>query len=233
MSNLQEPLSEEECDRLDDFLGRVVDGLVPNVEAFDGFITALAVCPELVMPSEFLPLLQQGEKEDGDLVFSDLEEAQDFTDLVMRHWNDVNATFGRDEVHMPILIENDDGVATGNDWARGFHCATRLRLEVWSDILADDERSGGMVAILALLHEHDPDPGMRPYDDPVTPEQREALIAGVIDGPLSLYRAFAPERRRAGGAMRPARSTKIRPNAPCPCGSGKKHKKCCGNVTMH
>ena len=27
-----------------------------------------------------------------------------------------------------------------------------------------------------------------------------------------------------------ARQNKTGPNAPCPCGSGKKHKKCCGRV---
>ena len=69
MKNLTAPLSDLEIDRLTTFLARVVGGDIPNVEAFDGFITALAVCPEMIPPSEFLPVVQSGASEDGDLVF--------------------------------------------------------------------------------------------------------------------------------------------------------------------
>jgi hypothetical protein len=31
------------------------------------------------------------------------------------------------------------------------------------------------------------------------------------------------------GSRRPARATKVGRNAPCPCGSGRKYKKCCGS----
>ncbi|MCZ6673433.1 MAG: SEC-C metal-binding domain-containing protein [Verrucomicrobia bacterium] len=30
--------------------------------------------------------------------------------------------------------------------------------------------------------------------------------------------------------LQQAKSTKIKRNAPCPCGSGKKYKKCCGDL---
>jgi uncharacterized protein YchJ len=33
------------------------------------------------------------------------------------------------------------------------------------------------------------------------------------------------------GAFQPRRTDKVKPNAPCPCGSGKKYKKCCGKIT--
>ena len=33
-----------------------------------------------------------------------------------------------------------------------------------------------------------------------------------------------------GPARKPAVSTKVGRNDPCPCGSGKKHKKCCGTA---
>jgi hypothetical protein len=38
-----------------------------------------------------------------------------------------------------------------------------------------------------------------------------------------------PEQLRAGGAIQPYRATaKVGRNEPCPCGSGKKFKRCCG-----
>ena len=111
MKSLRDPLTSQDLDRLEEYLDRVDGGAIPNVEVFDGFITGLAVCPALVQPSEFLPVLQKGKSSDGDLVFEGLKEAEEFTSMVMRHWNDVNATLGRNEPHMPIILEDDDGVA--------------------------------------------------------------------------------------------------------------------------
>ena len=58
MKNLREPLSDDNFDRLEHYLDRVDGGAIPNVEALDGFITGLAVCPVLVQPSEFLPVIR-------------------------------------------------------------------------------------------------------------------------------------------------------------------------------
>jgi len=235
MKNLTTPLSDAELDRLGGFFTRVVGGDIANVEAFDGFITALAVCPELIAPSEFLPVLKSGASDDGHLVFDDMGEADEFMGLVMRHWNTVNATLGRDEPHLAILLENEDGVSLCNDWAQGFHRATQLRPALWSKILEDDARGGGMIPILALAFEHHPDPDMRPYKEPITTEQRDNLRVGMIAGALQLYRAFAPERRALAGAagLGTIRRPKVGRNDPCPCGSGKKFKKCCGSVILH
>jgi uncharacterized protein YecA (UPF0149 family) len=44
-----------------------------------------------------------------------------------------------------------------------------------------------------------------------------------------LGRTIASQVAEHGGAPgEPVRSEKIGRNAPCPCGSGKKYKKCCG-----
>ena len=235
MKNLNAPLTDPEIDRLDGFLARVVGGDIPNVEAFDGFITALAVCPELIQPSEFLPVLKSGASEDGDLVFDDMSEAEEFISLVLRHWNAINATLAKDEPHMALLLENDDGISHCNDWAKGFHRGAQLRPEIWAKILEDEARGGGMIPILALAYEHHPDPEMRPYKQPITMEQRTNLRVGMIAGALQLYRAFAPERRALARmpGVGTIRRSKVRPNEPCPCGSGKKLKKCCGSVTLH
>ena len=235
MKNLTAPLSDQEIDRLATFLARVVGGDIPNIEAFDGFITALAVCPEMIAPSEFLPVVQSGASEDGDLVFDDHGEAQEFIGLVMRHWNTVNATLGKDEPHMPILLEDEEGVCLCNDWALGFNCGTQLRPAIWSEILHDDARGGGMIPILALAYEHHQDPEMRPYKEPITREQRDSLQVGMIAGALHLYRAFAPERRALveQPGLGTIRRPKVGRNEPCPCGSGKKFKKCCGGITLH
>ena len=65
--NLTKQLTEEEYDEIDQVLARVKGGAISNVEALDGFLTALVICPELVKPSEYLKLITSGETEDHDL----------------------------------------------------------------------------------------------------------------------------------------------------------------------
>ena len=92
--------------------------------------------------------------------------------------------------------------------------------------------------IFALAHEHDPDPEMRPYKQALSSEEREKLIVGAAAGVAGIYRYFQLQR---SVDMQPLDSAttfrrtlpKIGRNDPCPCGSGKKFKQCCGRTTLH
>jgi uncharacterized protein len=75
-----------------------------------------------------------------------------------------------------------------NDWANGFLRGMELRREGWAPLLDDESPGGSLVAIVALAHEHDPDPELRSYDRPITPELREKLILGVSVGLTQIYR---------------------------------------------
>ena len=48
--------------------------------------------------------------------------------------------------------------------------------------------------IFALAYEHDPDPEMRSYDKPVSPELREKLIIGAAAAVMRIYRYFQERR---------------------------------------
>ncbi len=52
MRSLNEPLTEAELDRLQQFLENCAGGM--NIEEMDGFFAALVAGPEVVMPSEYL-----------------------------------------------------------------------------------------------------------------------------------------------------------------------------------
>lgn len=236
--DLRKPLTETELDQLDDFLARVEGGLIANVEALDGFLTAVAVCPELVMPSEFMKVVQSGAVEDGDMVFEGMDEVEFFFNLVMRQWNTINSTLREGEFHMPVLMPVEDGRTHGNDWAAGFIEGTKLRLPLWRPIMEDEERAGPFLPIFALAYEHHPDPDMRPLTEPLTDEQREHLLATMVAGVKYLYDAFRDDSTMSpndgatpSGLGRAGR--KVGRNEPCPCGSGRKFKKCCGGVTVH
>jgi SEC-C motif-containing protein len=57
-------------------------------------------------------------------------------------------------------------------------------------------------------------------------EDRDGVL--ILHRERSLFELEGDEWRFVSGGAIPAVSQKIGRNEPCPCGSGKKHKKCCG-----
>ena len=235
MAGLNQPLNDAEYTRITLVLERSTRAM--NLEMLDGFFAALICSPDMVRPSEYLREIWGGDRFGGE-GWRDEEEMQEFLHLIMRHWNTVAGTLNSGEPFLPFLLEDDAGVTRANEWAQGFARGMKLRSEDWADLLDDEEHGGLLVPILALAHEHDPDPAMRPYKDPMDLERREQLIVGVAASVSAIYRYFAARRRVSSRAEREVAThrragPKVGRNDPCPCGSGKKFKKCCGQVTLH
>jgi uncharacterized protein len=96
---------------------------------------------------------------------------------------------------MPVLTEDEAGIAHGNDWANGFIKGTHLRPSVWAKVVNSEELGGPFIPIWALAYEHAADPSLRPYKGPISPERREELLAGLIAGVKQLYDGFDEDRR--------------------------------------
>lgn len=228
------PLNDAECARLGAVLSRFgSEYAMNNLEEIDGFFAALICSPDVAKPSEYLPEIWGGEMADEE-AFADRQELQDFLSLLMRHWNSIVRILQEEDVFAPLLFQDEEGTAQANDWARGFMRGVRLHHESWRELLDDEEHGGPLIPIMVLAHEHDPDPEMRPYKDNIDVELREKLILGIAGAVTAIYRYSAPQRRMTAagfGAERTAyrqAERKIGRNDPCPCGSGKKYKHCCG-----
>lgn len=228
-----DPLTDAEFDRLGDFLKSCKGGEAMNLEELDGFFAALIAGPEVVMPSEYNREVFGGDLSEA-AEFSSLDEAQEILGLMMRHWNTVAETLHKGEIHVPLLLEDDQGVAHGNDWAHGFMRGMLMRHESWSDLVNDEKYGGSLIPMMMLDHEHDEDPETRP--DPITPDKREQVIAFMAAGLMNAYDYFRKEREGGLGvdAPEPRRNaSKVGRNDPCSCGSAKKYKKCCGGATVN
>ena len=137
-----------------------------------------------------------------------------------------------------MLLKDESGVAPANDWATGFMRGADMRRDSWRALMRDDDHVGVLIPIMALAYEHHPDPEMRPYKEPMSIERREQLIVGVAASVPAINRYFAGERKletQKPSSVRTFRrdAPKVGRNEPCPCGSGKKFKHCCANVTLH
>jgi uncharacterized protein len=156
----------------------------------------------------------------------------------MRHWNAVADTLNSGELYLPLLLEDESGITHGNDWANGFMRGMEFGKDDWALLLDDEDHGGSLVAIFALANEHNPDPKMRPYKDPISAELRETLIASAVAGTMQIYRYFKAKRSIVNGPLGNMPTflrtmPKVGRNDPCPCGSGKKFKQCCGKATLH
>jgi uncharacterized protein len=185
------------------------------------------------MPSEYYSEVFGTEMSEA-CEFSNLDEANEILGLMMRHWNTIASTLFKDEVYVPLLLHDENGVARGNDWARGFMRGMHMRQDGWAELMDDEEHGGCLVPVVMLFHEHDEDPKMRPK--PISPEKREEVFVHMAAGLLRAYRYFREQRRVSTSARRSdLRRTvpKVGRNEPCPCGSGKKYKRCCGGATVN
>jgi len=230
---ISEPLTDAELDHLSAILDQFGNKSSMNLEQLDGFLSALICGPELVLPSKYLRMIW-GDKS----VFEDASSAQEFFSLLMRHWNAVADTLNSGELYLPLLLEDESGITHGNDWASGFMRGMEFGKEDWALLLDDEDHGGSLVAIFALANEHNPDPKMRPYKDPISAELRETLIASAVAGTMQIYRYFKAKRSIVNGPLGNMPTflrtmPKVGRNDPCPCGSGKKFKQCCGKATLH
>jgi uncharacterized protein len=168
-----------------------------NLEEMDGFFTSLVCGPEMVLPSEYLPYVWgDGTPKHG--VFQSLEEAQEILNLVNRHWNTIAGTLYKGRVYFPFLLEDEDGVAQGNDWAKGFMRGMGLRRDSWSELVNDEQHGGSLVPIFTLAYEHDPDPKLRP--PPISRKKRVGILADLTVGIPVIYEYFRTERSTSAEA---------------------------------
>jgi len=185
----------------------------------DGFLTGIAIGPELILPSEWLPVIWGGEEP----VFDNGQQAQAILSTIMNRYNEIQAQIA-DGLIAPIFMETPGGDVIASDWAEGFRQAIALRGDTWQKLFKSEKHCHILVPILALCCDDDGDSllGL-----PQESENKFFEEAGELIPPCVLEIAEFWRAARSAPQRMPA-VPKIGRNDPCPCGSGKKFKKCCG-----
>jgi uncharacterized protein len=199
------------------------------LEELDGFIAGLLACPELIMPGDWLPLLWHEDNADQQPVFKDLDHANRVLGLVMEHYNDIARTLmERPDRYSPLFsVDTRNGDILWELWIEGFEKAVALRPVAWTKLLdADVDTAAAMSGMLLLA---DIARGEKEVDD------RDAILAAAPDK-IADWVVILNEWRLVN--TQPVQDSdprvvtvprkKLGRNEPCPCGSGKKYKKCCG-----
>jgi uncharacterized protein len=178
----------------------------------DGFLTGIAIGPELILPSEWLPVVWGG----GQPTFGSAEEAGSILGIIMGRYNEIVRALGAAPEDLdPVFWEGPEGQVVVTDWAAGFLDAVALRARVWEPLVRHPEARTLMLPLL-LLGADDPDD--LPFDDVSLPEVDEGklhaagvdLILGCVEGIAAFWKEHgarrpAPPRRQAPGWNAPGR----------------------------
>lgn len=203
-------------DELDDILcNQIDDGML--LSELDGFLTGVIVSPDLVPPSRWLkPVLGSTASP-----FEDSSGMQRFLDLMMEHYNGLVESLNAPGGYEPILdTDPRSGEVLWELWVDGFVAAMKLAPAGWNRIRASDDAGpkaaiAGIMELAAISEE----PFHFREDDQ---DRRTAVL-------IPIWVHMLHEWRLENDRHRPASAKgKVGRNDPCPCGSGKKYKKCCG-----
>jgi len=219
-------LTDDERDWLAGFLvSRQVPDNTMTFEMLDGLFTALLIGPATVMPSEYLPVIWGTDDGDGPL-WDSVEQAQYFMNLLTKHWNAIAVRRNADALHVPFIVEFGDA-ERGHVWAKGFVVGIELSGSGWEPMFKD-RRAAEMCSLIFALVQDDP----KFSGDRITPKMRDKIVDQLPVILQSIAAYWRDPDRPLPQREQLLRSTKVGRNDPCPCGSGKKFKKCCGSTAL-
>lgn len=229
MTDLTEPLSEEEIEWLDAFLldrfdeeadYRDMDEGILCISDLDGLLTAVVSGPVMVPPSVWISAIWGGVEPQ----WHGEEQIQQVMSLLMRHMNGIaGMLMEQPEEFEPMFQERlfEERVVTiVDEWCEGYMRGVGLAGGDWE---LDSEEVVELLRPITAFTEVTDWEGHNLERDAM-----EALQQQVGQSVRELH-AYWLYRRSEGAQNAPVRheGPKVGRNDPCPCGSGKKYKKCC------
>jgi len=225
--HLEQPLTDKEFDELDRFLlsDRCAEDCM-TMDSLHGFLTALVIGPEEVLPAEWLPQIWGG-PESQPPAFKTEKECERVVGLIARYMNEIAITLEvAPKEFEPLFCEHEwEGrkVADGEAWAWGFWEGMLLREEAWQPIW-ESNLAPLMRPVYLLGAEEIEEEELTLVDNPLKCHKLAIEIEAAIP---EIHRFWLPLRKSAVQTVQ-REGAKVGRNDDCPCGSGKKYKKCCG-----
>jgi len=239
--NIDKPITLNELKQLHKFLSSECDCAEPmTITEAHGFLTAILSAPTLIMPSKWQPVLFGGHPE-----FKSQEQAMSVIGLVNRFYNAINSELrSSNDIFNILLFENGNIVPVeqasldlAKEWCRGYLEGVELD-KFWSDDKEGDKLllPFAVIACQAIftggigngVKNKDSDP----FEE-VLKHRKEAwsLLPSYVKEVYGywLNRRNSPieDNDEIYDNTKIRGTSKIGRNESCPCGSGKKYKKCC------
>jgi uncharacterized protein len=224
------PLTDSDLDRLEALLeDEIFDGEAMFLDEIQAMLCAVVSGPAPVPPAVWLAeVLGKGEKPGNDPRISETIE------LLMRFNNDIAAALLADETISPILypVDEDGEKYDYQIWADSYILGAGLAGD-WYELAgkhAEDlsELLEPLFLLNGMLKEDVEQSGERWF----SPAEEAALVTDIEENlPLIVQALYNFWRNKRLGPNAPTRHAGPQSgrNDPCPCGSGRKFKQCCGH----
>jgi len=226
-------ITDSELNELQDFLD---SDTVPEgsmiLDTLDGFLTALVIGPVSVPIKRWMPLVWDMLDGHKTPAFESLDQAKRMTKLILKMKESITFLFSSSpDLYCPLCMEIElESDEMYNNlvklWATGFVMGIYCNENNWKPLLDRKEVFEELLMPIFLLS---------PFsnDTPPLPTKTANVIRELIPEYVKEIRKFwLPQRQREQakekGVVIADEAEQTGRNEPCPCGSGKKFKKCCG-----
>ena len=210
-----------------------------NVEELHGFLFGLAIIPEPIMPSEWFPIVLGEEMAE----LENVHEASEMMGNLFKVYNRLieENTEGRLRFPFDMGSLKAGDLDRIRDWAYGLNLALTMRPDLWG-FKEDEENiteemqelSSACGVIIGIARpELIPEVFDKEGFDPETNDkdmELQAHLFVLLPKAVAVVQEHFRTKRKEHLPDKPSefRREKIGRNEPCPCGSGKKYKRCCG-----
>lgn len=222
--DLGNPLTDEELDELGEFLLSAAAGDdAMDISMLDGFLTALAVGPNNLPPSRWMPVIWGGE-----IAWQTREQAERMMGLVFRHANGILFSLRNAlDSFEPLLFEREhEGrmIPIIDEWCVGFVKGMALDETGWRPLMEAEEGEELLYPILL----HGTEAGAEALrNNPVLEDRHEEFAVALGESVMAILEWWRPIRRAK--PTPPGEESEVGWDDPCPCGSGKTFRQCCGS----
>jgi uncharacterized protein len=219
-TNEATPLSQPEQEQLEALLGSdIFRGDAMQLDELQGLFFAVASSPDLIAPSRWMPEAL-GEAPS----FADTGQAQQVLELIMRFYNQSVAAAATEEFDL-ILYRTETDEVDYAAWCGGYLTGVDLAETDWYEA-GDPDEVGELLFPLLVLADALPDEEKRA----IKPAEWRRLVRSceeMLGDTLVRIHEYWKIVRTVPSTVR-REAPKTGRNDPCPCGSGRKFKQCCG-----
>jgi uncharacterized protein len=196
------------------------DDSILDISELDGFFAALACAPITIMPSVWVSAIWGGEH----LVpqWESEQEITEFNQSIMLHYNGVMSDFNGQE-YEPLFLDGihpSSKLLNVDEWCEGFVKGLKL----WGEVKPEAMKQ--LETCLYPIRHFCTDNGFEALSS-MSDNVIYQLQSSIQPKVKALHNYFYKPIKRADTMLIHAAS-KMGRNDSCPCGSGKKYKKCCG-----
>jgi uncharacterized protein len=199
-------------------------------EALEGYLVAVILCPKMLPPGEWIDGVF-GPSEEDIPEFPDPKTGQEVMTAILEYYNLIVKGIEQNCYEVPKDEDEDDPQLQIQEWSLGFANGLLRHLEDWEPII--DSGDIRFLWPLALFYSVFPQGFLSDPELKKDAKELEAYARTLPEHlPSLIYELYEYNKESLSADTSPTRPQKRGPrigrNDPCPCGSGKKYKHCCG-----